>query len=118
MPLHVKRQVVRPRERALAQLAVERFVAGVLALVAGQLVRAGKTPAAVGPLANVRLLPGVSAQVGLKMGGFCVGLPTAGMLAHVGGGSLFRRGHPDPVDPACVTCGGSGSSCGLKTQID
>ena len=55
--LHVQRQVVGTREGALAQLALERPVAGVFAVVARQLVRTGKLPAAVLPRALVRLLP-------------------------------------------------------------
>jgi len=65
VPLHVQRQVVGARERAVAQLALERAVAGVLAVVPRQLVRPGKLPAAPVPVALVRLLARVRAQVRL-----------------------------------------------------
>ena len=74
VPLHVKRQMVRPGESSLTQFAVERFVPRVFPLMPGQLVRPGEPPAAVLPLADVGLLPGVGPQVGLQVGGLGVGL--------------------------------------------
>ena len=74
MSLHVKSQMVGPGEGSLTQLAVERFVPGVFPLVPGQLVRPGKPPAAVLPLADVRLLPGVGPLVSLQMTALSVNL--------------------------------------------
>jgi hypothetical protein len=79
----MQRQVVRTRESSIAEFAMERLVPGVLALVPRQLVRAGKPPAAVLPRADVGLLPGVRAQVGLQVRGLGVGLPAPGLVAYV-----------------------------------
>lgn len=54
--LHVKREVVTPREAAVAVAAFEGLGARVLPVVAGQFVAAGEAPAAAFPLALVRLL--------------------------------------------------------------
>lgn len=54
--LHVQRQVVGTREAAIAVATLEGFGAGVFAVVARQLVRAGEAPAATLPLAFVGLL--------------------------------------------------------------
>ena len=56
VPLHVQRQVVGAREAAVAHAALEGLGAGVLAVVAGQLVRAREPPVAAFPRAFVRLL--------------------------------------------------------------
>lgn len=56
MPLHVQRQMVGAREGTVAQVALEWPVAGVLAVVAGELVRARELPAAAVPVAMVGLL--------------------------------------------------------------
>lgn len=56
MPLHVQRQVVGPREGALAQVALEGLLARVLAEVARQLVGPRELPRAALPRALVRLL--------------------------------------------------------------
>ena len=57
--------MVGPGECSVTEFAVERFVARVFALVPRELVAARKPPAAVLPLANVRLLARVRPQVGL-----------------------------------------------------
>lgn len=54
--LHVQGQVVGAREAAAAGNALERFGAGVLAVVSGELVRPGEAPVAVVPRAAIRLL--------------------------------------------------------------
>ena len=54
--LHVQRQVVGARERALAHDALERLGARVLAVVPRQLVRTRKSPLALRPVTPVRLL--------------------------------------------------------------
>ena len=77
MSLHVQRQVVRPAESSLAQLALERSVARVLPLVSRQLVAAGKPPSTALPVTHVRLLSGVGPQVRLQVRGLRVGLGTA-----------------------------------------
>ena len=85
MPLEVQRQVVRPGEGPLAHPALEGPVARVLPHVPGELVGAGKLPAAVLPRAHVRLLAGVCPEVRLQVGGLGVALAAAGVLAGVGG---------------------------------
>lgn len=55
VPLHVQSQVVRAGEGALAQVALEGPVSGVLPEVARELVGAGELPAAALPVAVVRL---------------------------------------------------------------
>ena len=71
MSLHVQRQMIWPAERALTELALKGPVAGVLALVAGQLVAACKAPAAALPAAQVGLLTSVGPRVSLQtMKGF------------------------------------------------
>lgn len=54
--LHVQRQVIRPGEGALAQVALEGPVSRVFAEVTGQLVGPGELPPAAFPAAVVRLL--------------------------------------------------------------
>ena len=54
MPFLVQAQVVGSGEAALADLAGERLVAGVLAKVAGELVASGETPVAAIVVALVR----------------------------------------------------------------
>lgn len=54
VPFLVQRQMVGPGKTPLAVATLERFGAGVLAVMAGQLVRPGKAPAAADPLAFVR----------------------------------------------------------------
>lgn len=56
MSLHVKGQVVRPGEGALAQVALEGTVASVFAEMAGQLVGASEFPSTTFPAAVVWLL--------------------------------------------------------------
>ena len=65
--LHMQREMVRARESSLAEPALERPVASVLAVVASQLVRAGELPAASLPAALVRLLARVRAEVRLQV---------------------------------------------------
>lgn len=67
MTLHVECQVVRARERPLAESALERPVAGMLAVVASQLVRASELPATALPAALVRLLARVRAEMCLQV---------------------------------------------------
>lgn len=55
MAPHVQCQVVRSAETAVAVAALEGFGAGVLAVVASQLVRTGESPHATLPRALVRL---------------------------------------------------------------
>ena len=85
MPLQVQCQVVRPGEGPLAHPALERPVPGVLPHVPGQLIGAGKLPAAVLPRADVGLLAGVRPEVRLQVGGLGVALATARVLAGVRG---------------------------------
>lgn len=83
MALHVQCQVVRARESSLAEPALERPVASVLAVVASQLVRAGELPAASLPAALVRLLARVRAEVRLQVRRLGVRLAARGMRTRV-----------------------------------
>lgn len=55
MPFHMQCQVVRPREGALAEMALERTMSGVFTEMAGQFIRPGEFPAASLPAAVVWL---------------------------------------------------------------
>jgi len=83
MPLHVQCQMVRAREGPLTEPALERPVAGVLAVVASQLVRASELPAAAFPAALVRLLARVRAEVRLEVRRLGVRLAAPGVRARV-----------------------------------
>ena len=83
MALHMQREVVGARERPLAEPALERPVAGMLTVVASQLVRAGELPAAALPAALVRFLARVRAQMGLQMRRFCIRLAAPGVRTRV-----------------------------------
>ena len=61
-------------ERAFTELALKGPVPGVLALMAGQLVAARKTPLTPLPTAHIGLLAGMGARMRLEVGGFGVGL--------------------------------------------
>ena len=65
MPLHVKGEMVGAGKGALAQSALERPVARVFAVVAGQFVGAGEFPSAAFPRALVRFLARVRPVVSL-----------------------------------------------------
>jgi hypothetical protein len=67
VPFHVLSQMVRPHEPSLAHTALELLLPRVSPLMARQLVRPRKPPAALLPLALVGLLPGVLPVVRLKM---------------------------------------------------
>ena len=85
--------MIRPGESSVTQLTVERFVARVFPLVPGQLVRPGKPPPAVLPLADVGLLPCVGPQVGLEVAGLGVRLAAARVVAGVGGALPLEDDH-------------------------
>lgn len=55
VPFLVQSQMIGPGETSLAMATLERFGASVLAVMAGQLVRPGKAPAAADPFTLVRL---------------------------------------------------------------
>ena len=96
VPLDVLGQVVAAHEAPLADGAGELLLAGVRALVPGELVAAREAPAAVLVRAGERPLAGVRARVGLQVRGLEVVLAAAGVLALVdappGGGVLAARG--------------------------
>ena len=83
--LHVQREMVRAREGPLTEPALERPVAGVLAVVASQLVRASELPAAAFPAALVRLLARVRAEVRLQVRRLRVRLAARGVRTRVRG---------------------------------
>ena len=65
----------------------------MLPLVARELVAAGEAPAAVLPLADVGLLPGVGPEVRLEVRGLGVRLAAARVVAGVGGGLALEDHH-------------------------
>ena len=83
MPLHVQGEVVAAREGTGAQVTLERFGPRVLAVMPGQLVGAGKLPAAALPRALVRLLARVGPLVGFEVGALGVDLVAGGKVALV-----------------------------------
>ena len=83
--LHVQREMVRAREGPLTEPALERPVAGVLAVVASQLVRASELPTAAFPAALVRLLARVRAEVRLQVRRLGVRLPARRVRTRVRG---------------------------------
>ena len=50
---HVKRQMIRTAKGTCAELTAEGFQSGVLPVVAGELVRSGKSPNTAFPCADV-----------------------------------------------------------------
>lgn len=78
MSFSVKREVVGPRKRSLADGADERSIARVFAEMSCQLVRPREAPATVEPLARVRLFTGVRAVVSGKMRTLRVHLAASG----------------------------------------
>ena len=90
MPFQVEGQVVRSGEGPLTHSTLKRFVAGVLSHVPGELVRAGELPATVFPVADVRLLPCMSSQVGFQVTGLGVAFPTSRMVTSVIGKLPFK----------------------------
>lgn len=56
MPFHVQRQVIAPRKRSLTEMALERLLACVLAIVPRQFVGAREFPRAALPFALIGFL--------------------------------------------------------------
>lgn len=83
MSLHVQREVVASGEGALAQVALERSVAGMFTVVPRQLVRPGELPAASLPRAVVGFLASVRAEVSLQVRALRVGFRAAWVIAGV-----------------------------------
>lgn len=81
--LLVQRQVIGSGEGFGAEVALEGAVAGVLALVARQLVGAREARITVAKVAQVRLLTCMDALVGLQMGTFGVDFVATRILAIV-----------------------------------
>lgn len=77
MSLHVKCQMVRPGEGALAQVALERPVSSMFTEMTGQLVGAGEFPSTTFPATVVRLLTSVSSEMCLQVRTLCVRFPAA-----------------------------------------
>lgn len=74
VPLHVQCQVVRAGEAPFTVLALEWLTAGVLAVMAGQLVRASESPLAALPRALVGLFTCVGPLVCFQVRRLCVDL--------------------------------------------
>ncbi len=102
MSFHMQRQMIRSTERALAQLARKRPVPRVLALMAGQLIRARKPPPAPLPPAQVGLLARVGARVRLQMRGLGVGLAAAAERARVN--DRLASGNQEAAATALFQC--------------
>ena len=83
MPLHVKREVVGPREGPLTEPTLEGTVAGVFAVVTGQLIRTCKLPSTALPAALIRFLPRVRAEMRLEVRGLGVGFAARRVGARV-----------------------------------
>src|SRR6218665_1081561 len=79
--------MIAAREGAFAELALERPVAGMLAVVSGQLVGSSELPPAVLPTALIWFLASMGAKMSLEMGALAVGL-----RASVVGTPVRRRG--------------------------
>lgn len=82
--------MIGPGEGAIAKKALERAIAGVLAIVSSELVAAREFPSATWPVAAVRLLARVGTHVGLQVRALRVFLRTTGMGAVVNR-DLLRR---------------------------
>lgn len=63
----MEREVVRPGEAPLADVALEGLGPGMFPVVPRQLVRPGEPPLALGPLALVRLLSCVDSLVSFEV---------------------------------------------------
>lgn len=83
VPLHVQGEVVGSGERARTHGTLEGLGAGVFPVVARQLVGPREAPVAAVPGAAVRLLTGVSPEVGLQMGRLGVDLLAAWVITVV-----------------------------------
>lgn len=81
---HVRLEVVRPGELALADIALEGSDTGVLSTVSTKLVRARKPLPAALVIADIWLLPGVLPDVHLEVGQLQIALGAAGIEADEG----------------------------------
>ena len=81
--LHVQTEMVASGESPFAEMALERSVSGVFAVVTGKFVRSREFPPASFPIAMVRLLARVSPQVRLQMRRLGVCFSASGMRASV-----------------------------------
>lgn len=108
--LDVLGQVITAHESPLADVTNKLLLAGVCALVAGQLVRAGKATAAVRPLAVERPLAGVDALVRLQVARFEVVFATVRVITLVNASSFRFAG-----DGRCF--GGGGFAADTSTQL-
>ena len=97
---------------ALAQSALERPVARVFAVVAGQLVGAGEFPSAAFPRALVRFLARVRPKMGLEVRRFRVRLGASGMRASV------NNNPPLAPSPSAARADGSGGRCDGRSCDD
>lgn len=84
MAFEMKCKMVRPGKGTFAVGTFERLDASVLAVVTGELIRAGKLPSTSLPCTFVWLLPSVSPQMGFEVRTLCVHLTAARIGATVG----------------------------------
>ena len=96
VPFHVQGKMIGSRECPFAESALERAVARVFAVVAGELVGAGELPSASLPGALVGFLARVGPQVGLQVRRFRVRLGASGERAQ-----MSRHFLPAPSLPPC-----------------
>jgi hypothetical protein len=69
---HMQWEMITSSKGPVTQVTLERFAAGMLAVVASQLIWAGKPPPAPIPGAGVRLLTRVGPLVCLQVGALCI----------------------------------------------
>lgn len=91
MSLHVQRQMIGSAERSLAQVATERFLAGVLPVVPRELVGSREFPRAAVPRALIGFLAGVCTFVRFEVRALRVDLVAPGDVASVHLPSSNRR---------------------------
>lgn len=96
MPLHVQGEVVRPGERSVTALALERAVARVFSVVTCEFIGSGKLPPAAFPVTVIRLLACVGSQMRLEVRALGVGFTAARIVTGVRGRPFPR---PRPATP-------------------
>lgn len=116
MSFHVQWQMVASWKWSWTHGTLERFLTGVLAVVARELVRTGKLPAAAVPRASVRLLARVRPLVSLEVRALRVDLIAAGEVAAVDATAVRAGGHIAVLEARVVCNLGGKRGCIKKTK--